>query len=204
MRKTELILEAGGQIRQLDKGQILFREGQTAHHFYILKAGEIQIVSTDDQGNEFIQGIVYPEMAFGEVALFADNTFPSSAIVTADNTEVVMLERSKYMDIIQNNFEFHLAVTESFARRLKLQIEKIKLLTFAKSEERILDILERYKHSFVKIGKNDYEVTLTRKEIANLANLRTETVIRCIKKMEQNKLLRIEKSKIIYNPYEIK
>jgi len=46
--------------------------------------------------------------------------------------------------------------------------------------------------------QEDFEVPFTRQQIANMTGLRVETVIRAVKKMQHDKVLKIEGGKIFY------
>ncbi len=58
----------------------------------------------------------------------------------------------------------------------------------------LLDYLKLTKGS----KENSFVVPYTRQQIANLTGLRVETVIRTIKKMQEENIVRIQNRKIIY------
>jgi CRP-like cAMP-binding protein len=61
-------------------------------------------------------------------------------------------------------------------------------------EHRILTLLRYLKN---QNGHAEFVVDITRQQIAELTGLRVETVIRCIKKLETQKILQLENHKII-------
>ncbi|WP_353960023.1 helix-turn-helix domain-containing protein [Chryseobacterium tructae] len=65
-------------------------------------------------------------------------------------------------------------------------------------EVRLLGILDYFKSYSNNKEKYSFEVYLTRKQMAAITGLRIETVIRTIKKMESDHVLKLINSKIFY------
>jgi len=63
---------------------------------------------------------------------------------------------------------------------------------------KIKSLMDYYKGSSLKQTPYSYPVPLTRQQIANLTGLRVETVIRTIKKMAEDNVLRLDGRTILY------
>jgi len=66
------------------------------------------------------------------------------------------------------------------------------------SQVRIKSILTYFKSFSEDQSPYSYEVELTRQQLAAITGLRIETVIRSVKKMEKEKILKIENRKIYF------
>lgn len=63
---------------------------------------------------------------------------------------------------------------------------------------KIKSLMDYYKEISLCKTPYSYQIPLTRQQIANLTGLRVETVIRTVKKMEKEKILKLEKRQILY------
>jgi CRP/FNR family transcriptional regulator len=54
----------GKQMREYPKGQIVFYQGDSPPHMYVLKKGEVKMYDIDDQGNEKVLHILRPPAIF--------------------------------------------------------------------------------------------------------------------------------------------
>lgn len=102
------------------------------------------------------------------------------------------------MDLIQKNPQVSLNIFKCLADRL--YYKSIMLFNISShSPSQQLKTLMDYNPEYNFINDEEpNQVPLTRKQLANLTGLRVETVIRTIKKMEKDHVLRIKNGKIYY------
>ncbi|NER14030.1 cyclic nucleotide-binding domain-containing protein [Leptobacterium flavescens] len=179
--------------RSYSKGQLIFEEGGTSNFYYQIKNGEIKMFNLSPEGKEFVQGYFKDGQSFGEPPLLGNFNYPASAIATRD-TVLYILPREKFLDLLKENPEAHLQLTANLCNRIHYKATIVKEVSVYPPEHRILTLLNFLK---TESGKEDiYEVNLTRQQISELTGLRVETVIRAVKKLEQQKKLSIKDRKI--------
>ena len=66
---------------QLERGDVLFREGERGDRLYILISGKIKLGRSSSDGRENLVAIVGPGEMFGELSMF--DPAPRSATATA-------------------------------------------------------------------------------------------------------------------------
>ena len=66
MIPDELFLQHAARIVELKKGETLFDQGSTATSFYQVRTGKVKMVSYNEQGREFVQGLFTEGQSFGE------------------------------------------------------------------------------------------------------------------------------------------
>lgn len=54
------------------KGEYIIREGEKGDTFYVIESGKAQVLRKNDQGEEKIIAVLYPDNFFGEMALLND------------------------------------------------------------------------------------------------------------------------------------
>ncbi|MXN91427.1 cyclic nucleotide-binding domain-containing protein [Flavobacterium sp. Sd200] len=192
----DVLLAFDARIISLKKGETLFYEGDTARYFYQVKVGEIKMNNFNDEGKEFIQSIFTAGNSFGEPPLFINKPYPANAVAITD-TQVYALAKEVFFELLLQNPQVHLSITENLAQRLYFKSVMASEISSQEPEHRILKLIDYFKENVNRLKPSDkYKVELTRQQIADLTGLRVETVIRSIKALEKKGLLIIEDRKV--------
>jgi CRP-like cAMP-binding protein len=157
--------------------------------------GSVRMANVNDDGKEFIQGMFKKGDSFGEPVLFLDVPYPATAI--ANEACVVMrITKENFLHVLKEYPDIHLSITRILAARIYNKSIVSKEIAGENPEHRIRTMLHLLKQqNFVK--KNEpYKVELSRQQIADMTGLRTETVIRVMRKMHERGELQIEKGKV--------
>lgn len=190
MISSSLLTEYGAQEIEYTKGEIIFEQSQRPDYFYQIKSGTVIMTSLNESGKEFTQGIFKNENSFGTPVLFIEKTYPSTAKTVTDCT-IYKLHKEHFHKLIHDYPEYLLKITKKLSELLFFKAKMGVEISLHSPKHRILTLL---KH--IKIKETPEKIELTRQQIANLTALRTETVIRTIKMMENSGELQIIKGKI--------
>ncbi|WKS94426.1 Crp/Fnr family transcriptional regulator [Riemerella columbina] len=182
---------AYGNIIKLEEGDYVYHEGDRSQHFHYLIEGGVSIVNSDAEGRDFIQLQVLEKHFFGEAPFILEAVYPASALVTKPS-EIFRIGRAQFMAYIRQYPEDLLQLTKEIAQKAVEKSMKLKNLIYGTPEEKLLSALEHFKGDAVE----DVEIPHTRKELAQITGLCTETVIRTVKKMEKDGKLKIINRKI--------
>ncbi|MEX0274846.1 MAG: Crp/Fnr family transcriptional regulator [Flavobacteriaceae bacterium] len=176
------------------KGEVVFMEHDKARYYFQSATGKIKMYNTSQDGKEFVQGIFGDGHSFGEPPLLGDFSYPSTAVVV-DDGELYRLPLEQFRLLLTENPELHLEFTAHMCKRLGYKAMMGRELSIHPPEHRILTLLGHLK--LVNDASNTlYQVPLTRKQIGEMTGLRVETVIRTIKKLEQDEKLMLKNHKI--------
>ncbi len=196
MIDPKLLIQFNAEVLEVEKGNIIFDYGSKAQFYFQVKAGEVKMNNINRDGKEFIQGIFYEGQSFGEPPLFADVAYPAGA-ETITNAEIYRLPKDAFFELLKQNPEAHLKVSEVLASRLYYKAIMASEISSQEPEHRILRLLDYTKTHIQKLGAHEImEVDLTRQQIADLTGLRVETVIRACKALEKKGEIQIKKRKI--------
>ncbi|RXK57871.1 Crp/Fnr family transcriptional regulator [Lacibacter luteus] len=195
MIDTDLLLAWGATLHNIEKGQVLFCEGNNAHFYYQVVEGRIKMCNCNDEGKEFIQGFFEAGESFGEPPLFDDATYPASAVADTDSI-VIRLRKENFLQLLKDNFEIHFGFTQTLARRLRFKSMMSKEISSYGPSHRIISLLNEYKKSHGIPANEKLKIDLTRQQIADMTGLRVETVIRSIRELHEKGKLQIERGKV--------
>ncbi len=195
--EPQVLKDAGAVSRKHEKGQRIFVEGSESSYYYQILSGEVNIVSVNDEGSEFIQGKFSEGQCFGLAAVMLGEPFPSNAVATTD-TVVIQLLRASFLELLKKNADIINEVCLLLARKLYKNALIGRGIAIDGPEKRILTLLEVLKKEKEPQHTGKFKLPFSRQEVAGMIGLRVETVIRAIKKLEQRGCLEIIRGKVYY------
>lgn len=189
---TETILKKHHAVAvSLDKGEMLFQQGDAANFFYIVKSGKIKMSNYSDDGREFVQGFFTGGQSFGEPPFFSRVPYPASAIAT-EKSKVWKIPREEFLTLLKNNFDIHLALMQTLCNRLIYKSTMLSELAIEEAEHRLITLIQYLVEHGGQNRTKTVRLSFTRQQLADMTGLRVETVIRSIKSLEQKRLLAID------------
>jgi CRP/FNR family cyclic AMP-dependent transcriptional regulator len=195
MININLLLAWGASFKKLATEQIIFKEGTRSHFYFQLVSGKVRWVNINDEGKEFIQAMVEPGECFGELPLFDGEPFAATAIAEEDSV-IIRLHAATFHQLIREHPEMHSAFTKLLAQKLRFKLLMTKEFANNSPEHRISWLISYLKEKENNRFKKEWQVKLTRQQIADMTGLRVETVIRTIRNLHEKGWLHIEKGKV--------
>lgn len=198
MIPAQLLNQYGAQLKSYEIGDFIFREQTKSYYYFQIVTGKVKLNNVSEDGKEFIQNIFQENQSFGEAELFIDEVYPSNAM-TLEKTEVLQLPKNDFFRLLQENPQYNKVISENISRRLYYKMLMSQQIFSQHPAARITALMDYFKHIHsLKTILDPYLIPLTRQQIANLTGLRVETVIRTVKKMEKEGVLKIINRQIFY------
>lgn len=193
---VQLFEKYKARLLHLKKGHILFEGGNPAKYFFQIEAGQVKMYIVNPDGQEFTQGIFNSGESFGEPALLGGFDYPSGAIVT-ESAKIWRLPKAEFLELLRENFEIHMKLNQVLCKRLQYKSMMLTEVSSYDPEHRITTVLKYFKSKIAKSDKFEkIVIPFTRQQLADMTGLRVETVIRTVKKMENDGKLQLEGHKI--------
>ena len=195
---SKILEKYHGKLLSLRKDQVLFHEGDKAIDYFQVEEGSVKMFIVSPDGQEFIQGIFSSGESFGEPALIGRFPYPGGAKAIGPG-KVWKLSGDYFFQMLKENFELHLKMTEVLCQRLRYKSMVLSEISSHDPDHRIYSLLKYYKAKNQKPGhEGPILIPYTRQQIADMSGLRVETVIRTVKKMEKEGKLSLEGHKIVF------
>jgi CRP/FNR family transcriptional regulator len=195
---TDSIIESkissNANILETEKGESIFFEGEKANFLYYIINGSIKLYRLNDEGKVANIKVVKKGEVFADIVLFDECKYPVNA-VSVDQSTILCLNAKALKEIILSNRK----LTESFiimlTKRIKYLVNKIDMLELDNAENRLLSYLQELRNTR---NGNEIILDLSKKEIAEIIGIRTETLSRLLKKMSNNGILKVRSKKITF------
>ncbi|KMQ69056.1 hypothetical protein ACM39_06530 [Chryseobacterium sp. FH2] len=197
MISEDLLLAYGANYEKYEANQIIFHEGSIPKFYFQIASGIVELNNYHEDGKEFTQNILSDGQSFGESLLFNNRPYPMNAVAKT-NCNILKLPKNDFLSLLSQNPEVSLNMFRCLSDRLYYKY----IMLFNNSSQdplfKIKTIMNYLKNYNSYNEPYSFQVPLTRQQIANLTGLRVETVIRSVKKLENEKVLKIENGKIFY------
>ncbi|WBX97846.1 Crp/Fnr family transcriptional regulator [Chryseobacterium gambrini] len=184
----------GGEDVEVNAREILFSENTTPEFYYQVKVGIIKLINIYSK-TEFIHTYISEGECLGENFLITQTPYTLRAVAN-EKSIVTRLPRFQFMEILAKYSTCNTALLQLMAKRMCYKDEMMFAISSNNPKVKIMTLLKQLKESQSQGIRVSYEIPLTRKEISNMLGIRVETVIRCIKSLENNGMVSIVNGKI--------
>jgi CRP/FNR family cyclic AMP-dependent transcriptional regulator len=131
---------AGKSILELDKGQIVYEQGDAADTVYYIQKGKIKITVLSDQGKEAVVGVLEPSQFFGEGCMNGHKLRISTA-TTLERCVITSITKSAMIATLHEEPVFsELFTSYLLTRNSRVEADLIDQL-FNSSERRLARML---------------------------------------------------------------
>ena len=173
------------------KGQYIFREGDPAEYFHIVKEGSVKCVKLSLDGKECTLKVLMPGDLFCcDAAAFDGACHPGTAQPMGD-VSVLRMSKKAYFDMLRRNPDAAIEVIKYLGNRLNEAQEKAKILALDHADQRLASLLVNLaERSGIRESNGiRLSVRLTRQDMANMVGVTTETAIRIMARFKKDGLV---------------
>ncbi len=162
---------------RLERGDILFHEGDRGDRLYVIGEGKIKLGLTSIDGRENLLAILGPGEMFGELSLFDPGPRTVTATVVAE-TQIISLSHEDLNSFLARRPAVATKMLAALARRLRRTNEALSDLVFTDVPGRVAKALLDLSSRFGRVSEEGILVAhdLTQEELAQLVGASRETV----------------------------
>lgn len=193
----ELLFSRGASLESYEAGETIFQEGTAAKYYFQIRYGTVKLNTLLEDGKEFVHGLPFDGHCFGESYLFTSHHYAVNAVAVT-NCEIIRISKTRFLEILLEKPGLMLEINKYTADRLHFRYMISSFLAISDPIVKLVKLFDHLKKYFGFEDAYSFLIPYTRQQIATLTGLRVETVIRYVKKMQEQKLVKIESSKIYY------
>jgi CRP/FNR family transcriptional regulator, cyclic AMP receptor protein len=175
----------------IQKGQFIFREGDPADWFHIVKQGHVKCVKSSPEGREVTLKVLMPgDMFCCEASAFTGEGHPGCAQSMGEGS-IIKIHRKTMLDVIQRNPDAAVNIINYLSLRLRESQDNAKAFALDRAEQRVAAILANLTRrsgireaNGIRIG-----VRLTHQDLADMAGLTKETTSRILSRFKKDLII---------------
>jgi len=191
------------QKRTYRKNNVILMEEDAGDTLFFLNKGSVKITRLSDDGREVILSILGDGDFFGEMSIF-DGESRSANVIALEDTEVFILKRGDFLDLLEKHPKIAINLLQELARRLRKSDQQIEGLSLSDAENRIAMSIIRLAEDLgvIKMGQVVIENLPYQQDIANMAGTSRETVSRMLNLLQRKGFIQKKGRKLIITNYE--
>ncbi len=197
-------------IKNYNKGEVIFFETEPYLGFYGVVEGLVKIYKISNEGREHIIHIEYPGSTFAEVPMFEKNSekslsdlrYPANAMAIEENTVVIKVPTKPFLGFMKQNTDICFKLLSSLAKRLRFLNTHIESVTLDDVSKRLVKYLltemeqpQNEKNKFK--NENFIELEISKYDLASHLGTIKETLSRALKKLQANNIIDVNGKKIV-------
>lgn len=171
--------------RTFSKDNVIILAEEEGDTLFILKKGQVKVSIVSEGGREVILSLLGPGSVFGELSLL-DGKPRSANVVATEETDLLMLRRADFLQLIYKTPQIATALLAELATRMRKTDRQIEGLA-------LLDVTSRISDTLLQLATEQGAETAdgvtiesrpTHQELANMSGTTRETVSRVLKRLE--------------------
>lgn len=184
--------------RSYERGEVIFREGDSGDTCYIVRSGSVSIRSDHSDGRSVALAELRPGAMFGELALFRGETRSATAEALEPTALLAVLGRDMQR-VIASSPAMALKMLGTMAERVKRTNERLSQRSFQTVSGRVASallgqVMTRQEEGVA--GRHDVLVQATQAEIAQLAGTSRESASRFLATLERESVVKLGRGKV--------
>ena len=185
-------LEPLCRMQRYEKGEVIFREGDTADRIHFVHSGKVKIVKSAG-GRDIIIEILSAGEPVGAVAAFQRGTFPAAAIAI-EPTGLVSIPERQFFQLLEARPQMTRHLLTGLTMRLMMVNKRIADMTGSVESKAARLFLTLGDRLGTPVERGIYlPLALSRQEIADLLGTTLETTIRLMSRWHKEEVVLTEK-----------
>jgi hypothetical protein len=195
--EESILLRNGGKIIDFEQGEIIFEKDTQAKFYWQIISGTVKMNTYNLKGKEFFFGLPYDGHSVGESYLFNDKNYPFNATAIS-HCKIIRMSKASFLNLTERIPNLLMNVSVYISERVHFKNVMLPSLGETSSKERLIILLNYIKKFYGQEHNSNFIIPYTRQQLASLTGMTVETIIRTVKSMEKDNLLKLSNSKIIY------
>jgi CRP/FNR family transcriptional regulator len=177
------------RVHHTPKGSLIFKKRAAGEHLFIVRAGRIKIFAEMEiSGRTKSFAHLQPGDFFGEMSLLDQKGRSLSAQAMTD-AELLTLSRKEFQNLLAREKTFNYKIMKALVARLRHANEEIESLVFHSAHSRICRKILETHYRQEKSGGNGHGISITHKELGELAGIRRELATKILSTLRHLKLI---------------
>ena len=184
--------------KRLQRGELLFGEGDPCAGLFLVASGKIRIFKLSASGREQVLAVEGPGSSFAELPVFDGGNYPAAASALED-AEILFVSRKDFQNFCREHPDVALKVIAVVGARLRRLVGIIEELSFTTVRQRLIALILQLAEREGTRGKDGIHLELKKSHQDFAAELGTvrELVSRNLSRLQAEGYLEVEGRKLV-------
>lgn len=188
------VLEKGCLQTEFNKGELIYKEGSPANHIVYIRDGFVKLSKKGIGGKDYILSISKKGAYLGINNLNKKTKQYYVSATALTTTKVCFIDIDKFSVLLSKNCEFASEVISYIFEDEMNYFDRLVNNVQQQVPGRLANTLFYFRYQVY--NQNPFLLNITKVELASLIGTSRESVTRLLKEFQEEKIIRMEKSKI--------
>ena len=178
-----------GEEFKYNKDDIIYNEGDHSNYIFLITKGVIKCHKLDELGKELTTALYKEDDLFGYLSFNESITYQETATAIKD-VEIVGILKNDLKNILDSNHKITLDLIELLTNNLSDVKEQLLQMAYSSVNKKTAATILKFAEKMNK--KPEDPLTISRSDLASVAGIATETLIRSMTHFKKQGLIAIE------------
>lgn len=185
------VLADNRNVKTYKKKESIYSEGNYPNAVYFLVKGKVKVSRTNEGAKELITSLYKDGDFFGYTSLLEEGQYKESAAAMEDS-EICTIPKTDFFDLLYRNADVSRRFIKMLSDNLVEKEEQLVKLAYNSVRKRVAEALVTVADRFKKDGEENFSMSISREDLANLAGTATETTIRTLSDFKEEGLVEVK------------
>jgi CRP/FNR family transcriptional regulator len=178
-------------LKHLEKGDYLFREGDSSRGFYVVQQGAINVHRVSSAGKEQVIHVFRAGESFAEATLATQTCYPADARAL-QFSQVLLVQKHEFIALLRRHPELAMRMLGSMSQHLRVLVGLLDDLTLKDVETRLANWLVKRCTEPESQRPLQIELPMTKRVLAAELGTVSETFSRTLAKFRHQNLITVK------------
>lgn len=188
-------LKEGRNINRYKKKQFIYTEGNQPSRLYYVLKGKVKTFKRNAEGKELILNLHKAGDFLGYRALLENHEYRETAEALED-TELALIPKADFEELLSNNFSVMKKFIKILAENLDTNEDQLLAIAYNSLRKKVADALITLYNKYNAQKTDFFQIDLSRENLASIAGVAKESLIRTLGDFKQENLISIEENRI--------
>ncbi|MCL7762113.1 response regulator [Polaribacter sp. Z014] len=181
--------EDNGETFLFAKDATIYKEGNNSNYIYLINSGLIKCHKLDEQGKQLTTALYKEDDLFGYTS-FSQNLAYQESATAIKETELVGLSKKTLTSVLNKNHKVTLELIELLTEDLAVVKDQLLQMAYSSVSKKTAKTILMFAEKLNR--KPEDQIKISRNDLASVAGIATETLIRTMSSFKKQGLIEIE------------
>ncbi len=189
LNELKNFFDDNGVILNCNKGELIYKEGERSNKIYLILEGVVKSYKMDESGKELITALHKADDFLGFTS-FAESITYQESVMAVEDVQLAGISKTDLKEILENNKEVSIEVLNLLTDNISDIKEQLLQMAYSSVRKKTAKTILQ----FAKILHKNQEdaIKISRYDLASVAGIATESLIRTLSGFKKNGLIEIE------------
>ena len=178
-----------GASKTYKKGELVYKEGEYSNTVYLVYTGSVKSFKIDEFGKELIINIHKGDDFIGLSAII-DNSHYYESVSAMEDSEILQVSKSILLEVLESNHKLSLEIFQLINENLTEVKEQLLQMAYGSMRRKTAKTILKFAN--LMGYKTSDNINISRRDLAGVAGIATESLIRTLTDFKKNGILEIE------------